>query len=150
MTILCRYFYSKTITQVHLSYKPLSLRSAIKEVLSVLMLCASSDRRRPFSYHKKMANFRFLVKKNWHKLRKNVLNMASSDSQIDKPQRGCPKRAELPGVNRNTGAQSIILTVSLIHSIQSPRLTLHYACLTRNDWLKDTAPPKGFSQSKFS
>ena len=30
-----------------------------------------------------------------------------SDSQIDKPQRGCPKRAELPDVNINTGAQSI-------------------------------------------
>ena len=33
--------------------------------------------------------------------------MASSNSQIDKPQRGCPKRAELPDVNINTGAQSI-------------------------------------------
>ena len=33
--------------------------------------------------------------------------MASSDSQIDKPQHGCPKRAELPDVNINTGAQSI-------------------------------------------
>ena len=33
--------------------------------------------------------------------------MASRDSQIDKPQRGCPKRAELPDVNINTGAQSI-------------------------------------------
>ena len=33
--------------------------------------------------------------------------MASSDSQIDKPQRGRPKRAELSGVNINTGAQSI-------------------------------------------
>ena len=32
--------------------------------------------------------------------------MASSDSQIDKPQRGRPKRAELLGVNINTGAQS--------------------------------------------
>ena len=31
--------------------------------------------------------------------------MASSDSQIDKPQRGRPKRAELPDVK--TGAQSI-------------------------------------------
>ena len=31
--------------------------------------------------------------------------MASSDSQIDKPQRGRPKRAELQDVN--TGAQSI-------------------------------------------
>ena len=28
-------------------------------------------------------------------------------AQIDKPQRGRPKRAELPGVNINTGAQSI-------------------------------------------
>ena len=33
--------------------------------------------------------------------------MTSSDSQIDKPQRGHPKRAELPDVNINTGAQSI-------------------------------------------
>ena len=33
--------------------------------------------------------------------------MARSDSQIDKPQRGRPKRAELPDVNVNTGAQSI-------------------------------------------
>ena len=33
--------------------------------------------------------------------------MASSDSQIIKPQCGCPKRAELPDVYINTGAQSI-------------------------------------------
>ena len=33
--------------------------------------------------------------------------MASSDSQIDKPQRRRPKRAELPDVNINTSAQSI-------------------------------------------
>ena len=33
--------------------------------------------------------------------------MASSDSQIDKPQRGCPKRTEPPDVNINTGTQSI-------------------------------------------
>ena len=32
--------------------------------------------------------------------------MARSDSQIDKPQGGRPKRAELPDVNRNTVAQS--------------------------------------------
>ena len=31
--------------------------------------------------------------------------MASSDSQINKPRRGHPKRAELPDVNINTGAQ---------------------------------------------
>ena len=46
---------------------------------------------------------RFLMKK----IQESVLNMASSESQIDKPQRGCPKRAKLPDVNINTGAQSI-------------------------------------------
>ena len=33
--------------------------------------------------------------------------MASNNSQIDKPQRGRSKRAELPDVNIKTGAQSI-------------------------------------------
>ena len=33
--------------------------------------------------------------------------MPSSDNLIDEPQRGCPKRAELPDVNINTGVQSI-------------------------------------------
>ena len=33
--------------------------------------------------------------------------MVSSDSQIDKLQRWCPKRAELLDVNINTGTQSI-------------------------------------------
>ena len=33
--------------------------------------------------------------------------MAGSDSQIDKPHYGRPKRAEPPDVNINTGAQSI-------------------------------------------
>ena len=33
--------------------------------------------------------------------------MTSSDSQMDEPQRGRPKRDELPDVNINTGAQSI-------------------------------------------
>ena len=33
--------------------------------------------------------------------------MASSDSQINEPQRGRPKRAELPDVNINIGAQII-------------------------------------------
>ena len=35
------------------------------------------------------------------------MNVVSSNTQIDKPQRGCPKRAELPDVNINTGAKSI-------------------------------------------
>ena len=38
---------------------------------------------------------------------KSVLNMGSSDSQIDKPQRGRHKRAELPEVNIITGANNI-------------------------------------------
>ena len=33
--------------------------------------------------------------------------MASNNSPIDTPQHGHPKRAELPDVNINTGAQSI-------------------------------------------
>ena len=35
--------------------------------------------------------------------------MASTDSQTDKPQHGCPKRAEMPDINTciNTGTQSI-------------------------------------------
>ena len=33
--------------------------------------------------------------------------MASSDSQIDKPQSERPKRAELPGANINSGVQSV-------------------------------------------
>ena len=33
--------------------------------------------------------------------------MASSNSQIDKLQRGRSKKAALPGININTGAQSI-------------------------------------------
>ena len=47
--------------------------------------------------------------------------MASSDSQIDKPQRGRPKRTELPDVNINTGVQSIINTerVSWKHNIKT-------------------------------
>ena len=74
------------------------------------MLCAPSNRRRPFSLYTKMADFscflRFLVK-IIDINQESVLNMASSDSQVDKPQRGRPKRAEVPDLNINTGAQSI-------------------------------------------
>ena len=45
--------------------------------------------------------------KNKKATEKSVLNMASSNSQIDKTHRGRPKRAELPDVNKNTGRQSI-------------------------------------------
>ena len=54
----------------------------------------------------------------------SVLNIASSDSQIDKPQRGCSKRAELPDVNINTGVQSIntertSLTFAVLDSVDA-------------------------------
>ena len=77
--------------------------------LSVLMLCAPSNRRRPFSYEIRVFScfVRFLLKKKLAYTQKGVLNMASSGCQIDKPQCGCPKRAELSDVNTNTGAQSI-------------------------------------------
>ena len=51
---------------------------------------------------------------------KNLLNVASSDSQIDKPQRGRPKRAELPDVNINTGAQSINTERLALASVLGP------------------------------
>ena len=46
--------------------------------------------------------------------------MASSNSQIDKPQCGRPKRAELPDVNINMGAQSINIE-------RASLMLLHYA-----------------------
>ena len=46
--------------------------------------------------------------------------MASSDSHIDKPQRGHPKRPELPGVNINTGAQRINTEPSLFKEKVDP------------------------------
>ena len=113
---------------------------------SVLMLCAPSNRRRPFSYHAKMAAFEyfrvlsvFSWKKNRLKLRKSVLNMASSDSQIDKPQRERPKRADLPDVN--TGAQSINMErASLNVVLREFRMivaevgSLRFSFLARSRW----------------
>ena len=88
--------------------------------LSVLMLCAPSNRRRPFSYHTKMADFNYVrvlsvfssVEKQLA-TQKSVLNMASSDSQIDKPQ----PSAELTDVNINTGAQNINTERSSLRSL---------------------------------
>ena len=45
--------------------------------------------------------------------------MASSDSQIDKPQCGCPRRAELPDVNINTGMHSIHTKSFLFSALSS-------------------------------
>ena len=81
----------------------------MEEALSLLLLCAPSNRRRPFSYEHSFSRAKIVLPLS----QKIVLNMASSDSQIDKPQRGRPKRAELSGININTGTQSIILTASL-------------------------------------
>ena len=56
--------------------------------------------------------------------------MASSNSQIDKPQHGHPKRAELPDVNINTGAQSINTERA---SIKGPSQPLHFFWFTSGD-----------------
>ena len=45
--------------------------------------------------------------------------MASSDSQIDKPQCGCPKRAELPDVNINRRAKHYTERASLYDIVLS-------------------------------
>ena len=49
--------------------------------------------------------------------------MAGSDSQIDKPQRRRPERAELPDVNINTGAQSISTETASLKSLETLRAT---------------------------
>ena len=62
----------------------------LQRALSVLMLCAPKHRQ-PFSYHTKMAVFEYFhvlfvfSSKNLTQTQKSALNMASSDSQIDKP-----------------------------------------------------------------
>ena len=53
--------------------------------------------------------------------------MVSSDSQINKPQLGRPKRAELLDVNINTGTQSINTErASLSLYAQSHCIEVHY------------------------
>ena len=51
--------------------------------------------------------------------------MESSDRRVDKPQRGRPKRAELPDLNINTGAQSIN-TESLFNNAQMQKQNLQH------------------------
>ena len=60
--------------------------------------------------------------------------MASSDSQIYKPQCGHPERADLPDVNINTGAQSIntersALTIASYFQMHRLSLTVFHAIL---------------------
>ena len=74
----------------------------LKEVLSVLMLCAPSNCRRPFSYHTKMADFeyfRVLSIFSWKKkLRKVYWIWQGTTVKSTNHNVGAPKRAELPDV----------------------------------------------------
>ena len=91
------------ILRYKLDYK--SSSTYLIEVLSLL-----SNYQLPFSYHMKMADLsivHFLVKQIAINSEKCIEYRASSGSQIDKPQCGCSKRAELLDVNINTDAQSI-------------------------------------------
>ena len=90
-----------------------------QETLSVLMLCAPNKRQWTSSI---FLFCPFSREKDWQ-TQISVLNMASSDSQIDEPQGGRPKRAELPDVNTNTGVQSINTErASLTHTAPPSRL----------------------------
>ena len=52
-------------------------------------------------------NFHVFSVLSWKQLTLTQKTIWSSDSQIDKPQNGRPKIAELPDVNINIGVQSI-------------------------------------------
>ena len=77
----------------------------------------SSNTRYVIQIHFRKACFILLCEANWSTtaFKQFVIfisfqqhySWCESKSQIDKPQRGRPKRAELPDVNINTGAQSI-------------------------------------------
>ena len=58
--------------------------------------------------------------------------MVSSDSQIDKPVRGRPKRAELPDVNINTGVQSINTESFFNGLLTDPVQTSNFSCAEIN------------------
>ena len=51
--------------------------------------------------------------------------MTSSGSQIDKPQRGRPKRAELPGVNI-TQARKALTAISVMAAGHLETITVHF------------------------
>ena len=57
---------------------------------------------------------------------KHLLNMASSDSQIDKSQHGHLKRAELPDVNINTGEQSNLILMREL--LSNSKRNAYYKC----------------------
>ena len=72
-------------------------------------------RHPPFLYHTKMVEFEYFhvlsifssPQKSGINSEKCIKYANSKSTQIDKPQRGRPKRAELLDVNINTGMQSI-------------------------------------------
>ena len=88
------------------------------------MLCAPSNRRRPFSYYTKMADFEYFRILSVFSLKKNAINFEKCIEygmvyevltvRSIEPQRGCPKRAELPDVNITTGAQSMFFDAWLV------------------------------------
>ena len=52
--------------------------------------------------------------------------MANSDSQIDKLQRGCPKKPELLDININTGTQSANQESLFVKSSREKDLFAHW------------------------
>ena len=75
------------------------------------------------------------------------IEMASSNSQIDKPEHGFPKRVELQDINTciNTGAQSINTErASLQSNLVSNQVCglwfviLLFSCMSLQTWLKDS------------
>ena len=66
------------------------------------------------------------MKKRGIKTQKSVLNMASSDSHINKSQHGRPNRAELPDGNINTARKVLILReLLLVNFLRSARTGTH-------------------------
>ena len=69
------------------------------------MLCTPSNWR-PFLYHTKMTDFEYFLVLSVS-CKEVGTNSESSDIQINEPQHGHPKRADLPDINIKTGVQSI-------------------------------------------
>ena len=67
--------------------------------------------------------------------------MARSDSQIDTPQRGHPKRVELPDAKINTGVQSINTEKASLtlregnYTFKSPNFVYHFYIFLSASWI---------------
>ena len=99
------------LTKLDIIFKALSILKCFARPGTVGGHFRNIRKWRPSEYFSVLSVFSF---NKLAQTQKSVLNMASSDSQIDRPQRGRPKRAELPDVNINTGAQSINTGLLLI------------------------------------